>query len=88
MVYKHASIVKIESDNKVIVKPGKQNSKVEYKAHVVEDKGEKKVEGKEYRLLENIELPYAMTDAEFDFWKQNNEEIRELVKEKQKKMVA
>lgn len=80
--------MKIESDDKVIVRPGKQDSQVRFKADVVEEDGEKKVEGKKYELIKNIELPYAMTDAEFDFWKENNEEIKELLEEKQKKKVA
>ncbi len=88
MIYKHASVVKIESEGKVIVKPGKQNSKVRLKADVVEVDGEKKVKGRKYELIENIELPYAMTDSEFDFWKKNNEEINELIEEKKKNMVA
>lgn len=88
MVYKHASILKIDSEDKIIVRPGKQNSDVELKADVVEVNGEKKVKGRKYELIENIELPYAMTDAEFKFWKQNNEEISELIEEKKKSKVA
>ncbi|MFP4232749.1 MAG: hypothetical protein ACLFQ8_00855 [Candidatus Aenigmatarchaeota archaeon] len=88
MVYKHASIVKIASEDKVLIRPGKQESEVELKADVIEVNGEKKIKGRKYELIENIELPYAMTDAEFEFWKQNNEEINELIEEKKKSKVA
>ncbi len=88
MIYEHASVVKVESEGKVIVKPGKQSSKVKFKADVVEVNGKKKVNGRKYELIQNIELPYAMTDAEFKFWKKNNEEINELIEEKKKAMAV
>ncbi len=88
MIYEHASIVKIDSEDKILVKPGKQKSKVRLKADVVEVNGKKRVKGRKYELIENIELPYAMTDAEFKFWKKNNQEINELIEEKKKSKVA
>ncbi len=88
MIYKHASVVRIDSEDRIIVKPGKQESRVKLKAEVVEKDGRKRVKGRKYELVENIELPFAMTDAEFKFWKENNEEINELIDEKEKNMAV
>lgn len=88
MVYKHIALIEVEPDKKVELKPGKQNSEVEFGKRIVEEDGKRKVEGKKYKLIKNIELPFAMTEEEVETWKNENEEVQKFLREKEKSLGA
>lgn len=88
MVYKHIALIEVEPDKKVELKAGKQESEVEFGKKIVEKDGKRKVEGKKYKLIKNLELPFAMTEEEVEAWKNENEEVQKFLREKEKSLGA
>lgn len=88
MVYEHAALVEVQPDGKVVLKPGKQESEVEYGQEVVEENGEKRMKGKKYRLIRNVKLPFVMSEGEFKAWKRTNKRVKEVLEETQKSVGA